>query len=292
MPGKDPALERARRRNRGHVKRVAVSDITHGQELAMRKRARRCPLCDVRMTDKPHLPNSKELDHILPVCQGGTHTHGNVRIICRKCNQSRPKDGSDYTGMLTLWAQGPAPVSRPDARRPVAGGTCRKGLHPWIPSNIKVCGDGRKTCAACYMARQQQRLDPPQRCKCGALFPARGRQFMCPACIDATAHQAAELHASGLTWKQVAEQVGYASGEGASYAATRIGYVPGPAARTRGKDPARAGPAKPPGPACGRCGGPVAEARGRGKPTCRPCRDSLAGRGHEDRAGPDIASHR
>ena len=112
MPYQDPALERARRRNREHLKRVTVSDITHAQELAMRKRARKCPLCDVRMTSKPHLPNSKELDHILPVNQGGTHTHGNVRIICAKCNRNRPRDGSDYLGTLTLWAADAAPVAR------------------------------------------------------------------------------------------------------------------------------------------------------------------------------------
>jgi hypothetical protein len=245
MPAQDPAIERARRRNREHLKRVTVSDITHGQELVMRKRARKCPLCDVRMTDKPHLPNSKELDHILPVNQGGTHTHGNVRIICRKCNQGRPKDGSDYAGMLTLWAQGPAPVSRPDGRRPVAGGMCRKGLHPWIPSNLKVIASrGRETCAACYEARQQRRLKPPRRCKCGALFQASGNQFMCPACIEATARKAAELHSQGgLTWDQVAAEVGYRSDWGAAYAARRIGYIPGPAVRTRGKDPAQAAPA-------------------------------------------------
>ena len=237
----------------------------------MRKRARKCPLCDVRMTSKPHLPNSKELDHILPVNQGGTHTHGNVRIICRKCNQSRPKDGSDYTGMLTLWAQGPAPVSRPRLQGHWNQGTCRKGLHPWVPSNIKIEG-GKKRCATCLQAADEQRgkYCSPKQCKCGAMFAARGNQFMCPACIDATAHKAAELHAQGgLTWKQVAEQVGYgsANGEGARWAAKRIGYVPGPAVRTL---------AKPAGPPCARCGSPVPGARGRRKATCKPCLDDLA----------------
>lgn len=255
------------------MKRVAVSDITAAQELAMRQRARKCPLCDVRMTDKPHLPNSKELDHILPVNQGGTHTHGNVRIICRKCNQSRPKDGSDYTGMLTLWAQGPAPVSRPDRRLPPALGTCLKGLHPWIPSNVKVRNDGRETCAACYEARQQRRLNPPRQCKCGTLFQASGKQFMCPACIDAAAHKAAELHASGLTWEQVAEQVGYGShnGEGARYAAKRIGYIPEPVVRTPQPKPILAKLLP-----CRRCGSPVPDARGQRRPACPPCLDALA----------------
>lgn len=60
--------------------------------------------CGVRMTDVPYLVNSKELDHIVPINVGGTYTIGNVRIICRQCNQQRPKDGSDYTGPVTLWA--------------------------------------------------------------------------------------------------------------------------------------------------------------------------------------------
>jgi hypothetical protein len=59
--------------------------------------------CGVKLTDIPFLPNSKELDHIIPLNIGGTHTIGNVRIICRKCNSSRPIDGSDYFGQLSLW---------------------------------------------------------------------------------------------------------------------------------------------------------------------------------------------
>lgn len=74
-------------------------------------------MCGVYMTNKPNRPNSKHLDHIVPLNQGGTHTHGNVRIICADCNLRRPKDGSDYTGQITLWAQGAIPVSRPDRRR-------------------------------------------------------------------------------------------------------------------------------------------------------------------------------
>lgn len=83
---------------------VAPEYVTKKQATAMRLLARRCPLCQVKMTDEPHRPNSKELDHIVPVTQGGTHTHGNVRVICRRCNQCRPKDGSDFFGQLPLWA--------------------------------------------------------------------------------------------------------------------------------------------------------------------------------------------
>ena len=211
----------ARHRARDYMRRCDESDITPEQEAAMRKRARKCPLCHVKLTSKHHLPSSKHLDHILPRNQGGTHTHGNVRIICQTCNLKRPKDGSDFTGQLTLWAQLPNVVSR---KRTM----CRAGLHPYVKGGCKAC---RKTQP--YEAKRSKRSKPPKQCKCGASFVARGDQFMCPACIDAAAHKAAELHASGLTWKQVAAEVGYGShnGEGARNAAMRIGYRPMPTAR-------------------------------------------------------------
>lgn len=84
---------------------VAAGDFTVADDIALRRRTKRCPLCHVRLIDEPYLPASKELDHIVPRGIGGTHTHGNVRIICRACNLARPKDGSDYTGPVTLFAQ-------------------------------------------------------------------------------------------------------------------------------------------------------------------------------------------
>jgi 5-methylcytosine-specific restriction endonuclease McrA len=82
-----------------------LTDITPEYELMLRAKAKRCSLCTVKLTDQPYLPNSKELDHIIPKGIGGTHTIGNVRILCRRCNIARPKDGSDYTGPVTLWAE-------------------------------------------------------------------------------------------------------------------------------------------------------------------------------------------
>lgn len=104
---KDPERERARQRLKTYRRKgkVRESDITLEYEVALRTRAKRCPLCDVKLTVTPYLPNSKELDHIIPLGMGGTHTIGNVRIICRQCNGTRPKDGSDYTGPVTLWAE-------------------------------------------------------------------------------------------------------------------------------------------------------------------------------------------
>jgi 5-methylcytosine-specific restriction endonuclease McrA len=67
--------------------------------MRMRAAASRCPLCRVRLIDEPYRPASKELDHILPLNQGGAHSIWNVRIICRSCNLRRPKDGSDIAAV-------------------------------------------------------------------------------------------------------------------------------------------------------------------------------------------------
>lgn len=234
----------------------------------MRKRARTCPLCKVRLTAKPGLPNSKHLDHIIPIAAGGTHTHGNVRIICRTCNLGRPKDGSDYSGPVTLWAQGEVPVKRPRKQQPPRcwpGGTCRRGLHPWVAENIgRNATTGTLFCRGCRRDREQERGEGgiPRECSaCGAPFPAPGRQLMCAACIDVAAHRAAELHASGLSWAQVAALVGYSTGEGARYAAKRIGYVPQPAwsATVRERWRRECGAAIPDGSApCPGCAHPAA----------------------------------
>lgn len=97
-------------RRKGYARRQILSresDVTIAHELTLRRKARHCPMpgCAVRLTGIPFQPNSKELDHIVPLGCGGTHTVGNVRIICRGCNLSRPKDGRDYAGQLSLWCR-------------------------------------------------------------------------------------------------------------------------------------------------------------------------------------------
>jgi HNH endonuclease len=89
-------------------------DITPTYEAKLRAKAKHCPMpgCGVRLTNDQYQPTSKELDHIIPIVAGGTHTIGNVRIICRLCNQKRPTDGSDVVGQVTLWAQDPSVAPR------------------------------------------------------------------------------------------------------------------------------------------------------------------------------------
>lgn len=93
----DPERAKARQRRKTHRRKARTKrgDLPLEDEMRMRVEAKRCPLCRVRLIDGPYKPTSKELDHIVPLNQGGAHTIWNVRIICRTCNVRRPKDGSD-----------------------------------------------------------------------------------------------------------------------------------------------------------------------------------------------------
>lgn len=95
---------KARRRAYAHERRVVerAGDLSADAELALRRSTKRCPLCRVVLTDQKHRPNSRHLDHIVPVNQGGRHTPANVRIICADCNKRRPRDGRDFAGQLRL----------------------------------------------------------------------------------------------------------------------------------------------------------------------------------------------
>jgi 5-methylcytosine-specific restriction endonuclease McrA len=35
------------------------------------------------------LPNSPELDHIIPLAKGGDHTKSNVQCVCASCNRKK-----------------------------------------------------------------------------------------------------------------------------------------------------------------------------------------------------------
>lgn len=114
--GRDPEKLKANYRAKNYRRRTARrrrGDVTTAYERALRAKAKRCPLCSVKLTDTPFVPSSKELDHIIPINTGGTHTIGNVRIICRLCNQKRPNDGSDFIGQPTLWATDPEVILKP-----------------------------------------------------------------------------------------------------------------------------------------------------------------------------------
>lgn len=62
----------------------------------------RCHLCGCktpRGLRGSYEPNAPELDHVLPLAAGGTHTWGNVRCACRQCNAVK---GDEPRGQLGL----------------------------------------------------------------------------------------------------------------------------------------------------------------------------------------------
>lgn len=95
--GRYQETDQARSRRKTYLRKARTrrTDLSLKVERQMREEAKRCPLCRVSFVDGPYLPASKELDHIVPLNQGGSHTVWNVRIICRACNIRRPNDGSD-----------------------------------------------------------------------------------------------------------------------------------------------------------------------------------------------------
>lgn len=176
---------RSQWRRKNHRRRAVarLTDLTSRAELALRVKARRCPVCSVKMVDTPWLPNSKELDHIVPIGVGGTHTMGNVRIICRSCNLRRPKDGSDYVGQVTLWAQDQNVAAALPGRKRVSS-----------PRGCAQCGQpkpkGRERCYACLPKKRTDRQED--------------------------GHRAAELRADGTKWQAIADALGFTN-TGAAY---------------------------------------------------------------------------
>lgn len=95
--------ERAIAKNSARRRGYPNADVTTGAIRAMKRAARRCRICAVFMLNAHGRPQSKELDHIIPLNVGGRHILANLRIICRRCNLLRPKDGSDVIGDPSLY---------------------------------------------------------------------------------------------------------------------------------------------------------------------------------------------
>jgi hypothetical protein len=106
---------RRQSRHGNHVRLARLSrlpsDLTPALCSAILAGRTFCPLCRRRMVEGPRgNPRQKQLDHIVPLCVGGSHTRGNVRVICASCNQRRPTDGSDLPASVLASAAGEATV--------------------------------------------------------------------------------------------------------------------------------------------------------------------------------------
>ncbi len=57
--------------------------------LALDRDGWRCQICGVKTPKKlrgTFKPNAPELDHIIPLAQGGAHSPANTQCACRACN--------------------------------------------------------------------------------------------------------------------------------------------------------------------------------------------------------------
>lgn len=181
------ARKRARESRKVSKRRTVqrFTDITAAYERDLRSRTHRCLLCCTWMTSEPGHPNSKQLDHIVPICIGGTHTMGNVRIICRTCNLTRPKDGSDVTDeQLARWTSDAQLVDEIRAR--IKTGRDRKACRCGRPMVKQSCPN----CPMRLKERQQRR--------------ELGRE-------------AARMRADGRKWREISEELGLAD-TGSAYA--------------------------------------------------------------------------
>src|SRR5690606_31051798 len=85
------ARRRAEKAARRAVELGAQSDVIDPIEVFKRD-GWRCYLCgcdtprSLRGTNDPRAP---ELEHVVALANGGTHTWGNVRCACRACNAAK-----------------------------------------------------------------------------------------------------------------------------------------------------------------------------------------------------------
>lgn len=93
----DPEVQRLTRRLARHERRAIerLGTLKPKAAALLVAGAKRCAICDCGLSTDLGKPNSKHLDHIVPINVGGLHVRENVRVVCRTCNLRRPLDGSD-----------------------------------------------------------------------------------------------------------------------------------------------------------------------------------------------------
>jgi endogenous inhibitor of DNA gyrase (YacG/DUF329 family) len=140
--------------------------------------------------------NAPELDHIIPLSLGGTHTKSNTQLLCRKCNRIK---GATSSGQLRMPFHGElkhknkkySDINRKYKRKRIVGATatckhCGKEFTISLQSGripvycSKKCGD-----AYTYLLKRKLIQLGDRECKhCGITFqPNRAHQKFCsPTC--------------------------------------------------------------------------------------------------------------
>ena len=94
-----------RKGGNGHKRRAKKFGVVYGFVNKWRVFERdgwRCKLCGVRTPRRlsgTTRPNAPQLDHIVPLSQGGDHVETNVQCACRRCNYAK---GAQARGQLLL----------------------------------------------------------------------------------------------------------------------------------------------------------------------------------------------
>ena len=82
-------------RNTKAVRRARIKNVGHESIDLIEVLERDEWICQICGDATPrHLrgtiePNAPEVDHIIPIVKGGTHTWDNVQCACRNCNQAK-----------------------------------------------------------------------------------------------------------------------------------------------------------------------------------------------------------
>lgn len=79
---------------RSPVRRRAVTPRT--RRAVFDRDGGRCALCRCVVRDEKRdrfdaAPDLAEIDHIVPVCEGGSSDQANLRLLCLTCNRRRPR---------------------------------------------------------------------------------------------------------------------------------------------------------------------------------------------------------
>lgn len=86
----NPDKSASKKRNRDARLRAA-----HGQHTAsdvaaqFRRQKGRCYYCDCKMTARRNQPNTRTVDHVVPIARGGSNGPENIVIACAACNFSK-----------------------------------------------------------------------------------------------------------------------------------------------------------------------------------------------------------
>lgn len=95
--------ERYRERIKERVKKWYETSRGRAYQAGMRQTRRALGKIDSKLLERmwaetthcvlcgDELDDSRHLDHIIPICLGGTNASGNLRYICADCNLARPR---------------------------------------------------------------------------------------------------------------------------------------------------------------------------------------------------------